>query len=164
MLHAVSDLAHAWRRTLRRYLRRARRHEGGGALVELAIVLSLLLLLLMGIGELSGVYKDSLVLRQAAREGVRVAAVGATADVILVRVLASAPTLDPARVAVETRFSADDGATFAGVPGIADGRNDIPAGSLIQVRATYPRRLATRVVLPGWTEVTLQCNMIMQRQ
>jgi len=172
MLHALCAFAPAWKCAPRGDLRREQRgatrcrqeHERGGSLVELAIVLSVLLLLLLGCGELSGIYKDSLVLRQAAREGVRIAAVGATEEAIATRVRMAAPTLDSGRITIETRYSADDGATFHGVPGVVDGRNDIPAGSLIRVRATYPRRLATRVVLPGWTEVTLRCNMIIQRQ
>lgn len=86
MLHALCAFAPAWKCAPRGDLRREQRgatrcrqeHERGGSLVELAIVLSVLLLLLLGCGELSGIYKDSLVLRQAAREGVRIAAVGAT--------------------------------------------------------------------------------------
>ena len=164
MLHVLCAFAPAWQCAPRGAIRCRQGDERGGSLVELAIVLSVLLLLLLGCGELSGIYKDSLVLCQAAREGARIAAVGATDSAIAARVRSAAPTLDPGRITVETRFSADDGATFHGVPGVSDGRNDIPAGALIRVRATYPRRLATRVVLPGWTEVTLRCNMIIQRQ
>ena len=124
-------------------------HERGGSLIELAIVLSVLLLLLLGCGELSGIYKDSLVLRQAAREGVRIAAVGATEEAIATRVRMAAPTLDSGRITIETRYSADDGATFHGVPGVVDGRNDIPARS--SGCAPPPWRLATRWC-SGWTE------------
>lgn len=165
MRQAVWDLAHAWRIALRRYLRaRRRRLARGASLVELAVALSVLLLLMLGVAEFGAVYKDLMVLNQATREGARVAVVGATAAAVDSWVRANSPSLDPSRLTTQVRYSTDDGATFSGVPGVVDGRNDVPATALIRVHSEYRHRLVTGVVLPGRMEVTLRCNMVMQRQ
>lgn len=78
----------------------ARRGERAQATVELALVLPVLLLLVLGIVEFGRLYSDQLILQNAAREGVRVAAVGGSDSQVRDRVLASAPGLDPNALAV----------------------------------------------------------------
>lgn len=164
MRNSLGDLARAWWKCLRRAPRRRRRVLRGAALVEFAVVLNLLMLLLLGVAEFGALYKDLMVLNQATREGARVAVVGATNDGVAARVRAMAPSLDPARLTTEVRFSNDDGATFTQVPGVIEGRNDVPTMALIRVHSQYRHRTLAGNVLPRWTEVTLQCNMVMQRQ
>lgn len=69
--------------------------QGGQATVEMALVLPVLLLIVIGIVEFGRIYSDHLILQNAAREGVRVAAVGGTDGDVWNRVVASAPGLDP---------------------------------------------------------------------
>ncbi|HEX3000078.1 MAG TPA: TadE/TadG family type IV pilus assembly protein [Armatimonadota bacterium] len=136
----------------------------GATMVEFAISLGVLLLMLLAVAEFGAIYKDLMVLNQAAREGVRMAAVGATSDTVTGEVRSAASTLNAAQITVTTAYSGDDGTTFALTPGVVNSRNNIPSEALIRVHAEYPHRLLTSLVLPGKTEVTLRCDMIMQRQ
>ncbi|MBI3946122.1 MAG: pilus assembly protein [Armatimonadetes bacterium] len=164
MVRALSDLAYAWRRALRRLRPGRRPSRRGATLIEFAVVLGVVLFLMTGIMEFSIIYKDLMVLNQATREGVRCAVVGATSATVDSRVRACAATLAADRLTTEVRYSTDDGASFAATPGTVDGRNDVPAGALIRVHAEYPHRVLVAAVLPGVTEVRLRCDMIMQRQ
>ncbi|MBI3979525.1 MAG: pilus assembly protein [Chloroflexi bacterium] len=64
----------------------ARRRGRGQALVELAVVLPILLLVAAGIWELGRTLDAVVILTNASREGVRIAARGATADEVRQRV------------------------------------------------------------------------------
>ena len=79
------------------------RNNRGAALVEFALVASLLLMLVLGILETGLLIKDYLAIDQAAREGARSAAIGDTTTVAIQRVLTSAPTtvLTSANVTLE---------------------------------------------------------------
>lgn len=65
---------------------RSRRCQSGQAVVEFAFILPLLLLLILGITELGRMIMRTNLLTQAAREGVRLAAVGGTPDEVVARV------------------------------------------------------------------------------
>ena len=65
---------------------RVRRSQRGQAVVEFAFILPLLLLLILGITELGRMIMRTNLLTQAAREGVRRAAVGEPADSVVARV------------------------------------------------------------------------------
>lgn len=62
------------------------RNQRGQSLVELAIVLPILLLLLLGIVEFGRVYSVQLMLDNASREGVRLGVVGASDEQIVAKV------------------------------------------------------------------------------
>lgn len=81
-------------------LYRLQRNEQGQAVVEMALVLPVLLLILFGIVEFGRVFNAYLVVTQAAREGARLGAVGATDSEIVAEVQSASPTLDSAKVAV----------------------------------------------------------------
>lgn len=100
------------------------RAERGQALVEFALVLPLLLVLALGIAELSQLGVARLALAHAAAEGAR--AVALTNDDRLARasVAAAAAPLDPGRVEV------------AIVPSDAERGTD-PRGTLVSVRLRY---------------------------
>ena len=69
-------------------------------MVELAITLSLLLLILLGVMEFGRLGHAYLVVTHAAREGARVAALGYGDDVVAERVLSAASTLNGSRIEV----------------------------------------------------------------
>ena len=76
------------------------RRNAGQSLVEMALVLPLLLLLIMGLVQLSTILRSKMILEHAAREGGRLAAVTAledgSDDRIKQAVINAAASLDPA--------------------------------------------------------------------
>lgn len=76
----------------------------GTITVELALALPVLLYLLFGILEFGPLIKDYLTCVNAAREGARVAAVGATTDAIVARVQATAVGMDPDQLTVTMEY------------------------------------------------------------
>jgi len=84
-----------------RCLRQAfRRGEGGQAMVEMCLVLPLFLLLVLGMAEVGRALATFLTLEHAAREGARVAIVGASDAEIEERVREAASWLDQGRLQV----------------------------------------------------------------
>ncbi len=77
------------------------RDDHGQALVEMALVLSILLLLLTGIVEFGRVLSAQLVVSHASREGARLGVVGATDDLIEQRARNAAGTLDAAKMGIK---------------------------------------------------------------
>lgn len=78
-----------------------RQEERGQATVELALVLPVLVLILFGIMEFGRLFSAYLVVTNAAREGARLAAVGADDAAIVARVRDAAGSLDPAALTVD---------------------------------------------------------------
>ncbi|HEX5631377.1 MAG TPA: TadE family protein [Acidimicrobiia bacterium] len=78
------------------------KHEDGAALVEFAIVLSLLVLILFGIIEFGRAYNAQATLTHASREGVRVLAITGDATEAAAAARNAAPSLDPALIGVST--------------------------------------------------------------
>ena len=76
------------------------RDDHGQALVEMALVLSILLLLLTGIVEFGRVLSAQLVVSHASREGARLGVVGAADDLIKQRARNAAGTLDANKISV----------------------------------------------------------------
>lgn len=79
---------------------RGTRGERGQATVELALVLPVLLLILFGIMEFGRVFSAYLVITNAAREGARLAAVGADDTAIVQRVIEAADSLETSNLTV----------------------------------------------------------------
>lgn len=77
----------------------------GQAMVEMAIVLPILLLLMMGIVDLGRVFSSYLVITNASREGAREAALGYSDDIIRERVAETTSQLDSSTV--ETTVTPD---------------------------------------------------------
>ncbi len=72
------------------------RDQRGQAMVELALVLPILLVLLMGAIEFGRIYHNHLIITNASREGARVAMLGRSDADIVNRVNQAATGLDPA--------------------------------------------------------------------
>jgi len=154
-------------------LEKRRSRRAGGVSVEAALLTPLLITLLFGIIEFGFVFKDLLVVHQAAREGARIAAVGATTAEIANRIDNSAPTLtiDDLTIALEYRtYSGGSWSAWGTLGDASEYENDAPANAQIRVSLTYLHPLAcgsffSRFVgEPGDTTVNLNTAMIMCRE
>lgn len=78
------------------------KRDDGAALVEFAIVLSLLMLILFGIIEFGRAYNAQVTLTHASREGVRVLAITGDADAAATATRGAAASLDPGLLSIST--------------------------------------------------------------
>ncbi len=115
-------------------------HDQGAALVEFAIVLSLLVLILFGIIEFGRAYNAQETLTHAAREGVRVLAITGDPDAAVTATIAAAPGLDGALLTVS--------------PGACD------PGYPTQLTASYPFELT--IPFFGSRSMTLDATAVMR--
>ncbi len=143
----------------------------GSVSVETALLTPLLITLLFGIIEFGFVFKDLLMIHQAAREGARVAAVGATTAEIATRITDSIPTLNPDGLATELQYRTYDGGWSEWATlGDYGAENDAPANSQVRVALTYVHPLACGPFFgrfvgdPGATSVNLTTGMVMCRE
>lgn len=116
--------------------------DEGQAAVELALVLPLVALLLLGLVQAGLIVRDQILVIHAAREAAREAAVDGGADVPA-RAAAASSTLDPSRLTVE---SSDRGGP----------------GSRVRIRVSY--RAPTDVPLVGGAvpDLTLEASATMR--
>lgn len=112
--------------------------EKGAAAVEMALVLPVLILLLLGIMEFGRAYNAQLTLTSAARESVRVMAISKSAPQARDSALTSARTLRPNLVATDVAFA---------VPGATPG-DACPAGRTATVTITYSLTTLTGLAGP----------------
>jgi len=148
--------------------------RSGATTVELALVAPLLIFLLFGIIEFGLMVKDVVGLNQAAREGARVAAVGATPTTLNNRVVSAAPTIQGANIVTlyERRSYNEDTGTWSEwtALGTVDGENDAAQGDQIKVTLTYPHPLVTGRLFSGLADdpeqgtITLRAAIIMLRE
>jgi Flp pilus assembly protein TadG len=114
--------------------------ERGAALVEFALVLSVLVLILFGIIEFGRAYNTKISLTHASREGVRVLAVTGDAEEAVAATRHATPTLDQALL----------GVTASGCT----------PGQPTEVKVTYP--LTYDIPLFGSATITLASTAVMQ--
>ncbi|NPV52387.1 MAG: pilus assembly protein [Firmicutes bacterium] len=76
------------------------RNEGGQALVEMAIVMTVLLLLLTGIVEFGRIFNASLTVVHASREAARVGILGKTDEEIINAAKSASGFLDPTKLTI----------------------------------------------------------------
>jgi Flp pilus assembly protein TadG len=120
-------------------------NEKGAALVELALVLTLLLVLIIGMIDFGLVLKDYLALSQVAREAARSAAVGSSMGVVTGRV---------------ATWSTNLGLNAASVsPSVAKDPNP---GGMATVTLTYPHNLILGGFLGMPNTVQLRARMAMR--
>ena len=141
-----------------------RRRTTGAALIEFAAGVSLLLLLLLGIIEFGLLFKDLLILQEAARVGARSAGLGDTTTVITQRVRNSAVSLTASSLSTTLTYSTNNGSSFGETLSDSGGANTAPVGSLIKVRVSYPHAYLTGFVVPGQTSKTLVAEMVAHRE
>lgn len=143
----------------------------GTVSVEAALLMPLLITLLFGIIEFGFIFKDLLMIHQAAREGARVAAVGATIAEITSRVQDSAATLNLNALSITTEYRTYNGgwSSWAALGDYGE-ENDAPANAQIRVDLTYVHPLACGpffgrfIGTPGATSVNLTTGMVMSRE
>ena len=148
--------------------------RGGTTTVEFALVAPLLIFLLFGIIEFGLMVKDVVALNQAAREGSRAAAVGATPATLDDRIRGAAPGIDGAQLATlyEHRSYNEDTATWSewtvlGTDGV---ENNAAQSDQIKVSLTYPHYLVTGKLFAGLADdpengtITLRASIIMLRE
>ncbi len=146
----------------------------GTSAVELAMVAPLLIFLLFGIIEFGLMVKDLVGVNQAAREGARAAAVGATPATLDTRIAGAAPTIDGSQLSIsyECRSFDENSGTWGSwrTLGVADGENDAEKGDQIRITMSYPHRLVTGGLFAGLADdpesgtVTLRTAIVMQRE
>jgi len=143
----------------------------GTVSVEAALVMPLLIILLFGIIEFGFIFKDILLLHQIAREGARVAAIGAVTTDIVSRVEGSAATLntDVLSIQLEYRTHSGEWSSWAQL-GDYEGQNDAPTNAQIRVSLTYTHPLVCGPFFgrfigePGATSIALHSSMVMNRE
>lgn len=122
----------------RRKTRNSRRH--GQVLVEMALSITLLLAIVMGIMEFGFLARNNLLLANASREGARVASLGRTDSATQTRIISSmkplTTTFGTASGNSQLQYSTNDGTTWATWPANSGGYNGVPVGSLIRVTVT----------------------------
>lgn len=153
---------------------RMSRERRGTTTVEFALVAPLLIFLLFGIIEFGIMVKDVVGLNQAAREGARVAAVGATPTTLDARVEGSAPGIPSGQIVTLYEYRSYDENTASWSSwtalGAANGENDAKPGDQIKVSLTYPHALVTGQLFSGLADnpeagtIDLHAAIIMLRE
>jgi hypothetical protein len=150
---------------MRRLRDGARKRNSGAALVEMALVLPLLLLLVFGIIDFSLAIKDRMSLAQAAREGARVAAVGATTASIKDTIVTSSPALAISKSDVTlTTGAASANQSGWRTLGDSSGHNDAVGGELIKVHIVSTHSTVTRMFFGGASSITLSGDSVMRKE
>lgn len=149
------------------------RREPGTVAVEFALVAPLLLVLLFGIAELGLLFKDLLILNNAAREGGRAGALGATTSTIAETSLSSTTGLRTEDISITQQYGTYDEETQTWTwmaLGDNEDQNNAPAGAQVKITLSYPHTLVTAGLFPGLGDeeggatVTLTAVSVMRRE
>ena len=135
-------------------LSKVRDHRAGTATVELALVMPLLLVLLMGIIEFGLLFEDFMLLKNAAREGARTGATGDSTSAIADHVENAAAQLAAETLTITQQYGLyDEGSwtwyTLGNVSSDEEVINNAPTGSFINIEVSYPHPLVATGLLPG---------------
>ncbi len=148
-----------------------KRQNRGSVTVEAALLTPLLITLLFGIIEFGLIFKDLLLIHQAAREGARVAAVGASTYEISDRVMESSPTLDSESLSVALEYRTYNGGWSSWATlGNYGGENDAPANAQVRIQISYSHPLACGPLFArffadaGDNAIPLTTGMVMCRE
>ncbi len=154
-------------------LPRKLRENLGTVTVEFALVAPLLLVLLFGIAEFGLLFKDLLMLNNAAQEGSRAGALGATTVTIGDTVLSAATGLATENLSVTQEYGIYNEETQIWTwmtLGDHEYFNDAPTGAQIRITLDYPHTLVTAGLFPqlgdeeGGGTVTLAAASVMRRE
>lgn len=149
------------------------RADQGTATVELALVAPILLVLLFGIAEFGLLFKDLLILNNAAQAGSRAAALGATTTTIADTVLNAAAQLNTEDLSITQQYGTynEETQTWSWVDlGDAEGHNDAPAGAQIRIALAYAHTLVAAGLFPslgdeeGGSTITVTAASVMRRE
>ncbi|MGI5858042.1 MAG: TadE/TadG family type IV pilus assembly protein [Tepidanaerobacteraceae bacterium] len=131
------------------WIRKLFGRQKGQTLVELALVLPIIILILFGILEFGRIFHSYIVITNAAREGVRLGAVGKQDEEIISRIREAAPLYEADTRLQVTRLEPNESARTSGLP--------------LTVEVTYDVELVTPLfssVLPN--PVTLKSKAVMR--
>jgi Flp pilus assembly protein TadG len=144
-------------------MNRIRKLQRGAALVEFALISSLLFLLLFGIIEVGLILGDQSEVGQAAREAARSAAVGSTVETAETSAVIAGAGLHLTAASVYLETSADGGTTWAALGDTAAGTNNAVTGNLVRATVSFNHPLVTTLIFSGSTKL-LTSKMVMQRE
>jgi Flp pilus assembly protein TadG len=148
------------------------RKRRGGAVVEFAIVVPVLLLILVGIAEFGMIGSHKMALAQAARAGTREASIGGNLGTVcgIVRGAAGVQINDD-QIAVEYNDTRDGSGEWWAATDSDDGRaNAVPSGYLVRVRiVNWQHPMVSGAFfdwLPGVADgqFPLNAQMVMRRE
>ena len=140
------------------------RLQRGAALVEFALISSLLILLLFGIIEVGLILGDQAQVGAAAREAARAASVGGTVEAAQASAVNAGSGLHLATGSVYLEQSVPPSPIWIALGDTVDGSsNNAVTGSLIRATVTYSHPLVTTLIFSGSTR-TLTSKMVMQRE
>lgn len=138
------------------------------------MVAPLLIFLLFGIIEFGLMVKDLVGVNQAAREGARAAAVGATPATLDTRIAGAAPSIDGDQLNITYDFRTfDQGSGAWGnwqTLGVDGSTNNAAGGDQIRITVEYPHQLVTGGLFAGLADdpesgtVMLNTAIVMQRE
>ncbi|HHX22955.1 MAG: TadE/TadG family type IV pilus assembly protein [Tepidanaerobacteraceae bacterium] len=131
------------------WIRQLAKTQRGQTLVELALVLPIIVLILFGILEFGRIFHSYIVITNAAREGVRLGAVGKPDEEIISRIREVAPLHEADTRLKVTKLEPDQSARTPGLP--------------MTIEVTYDVELVTPLfssVLPN--PVTLRSKSVMR--
>ncbi len=138
------------------------------------MVAPLLIFLLFGIIEFGLMVKDLVGVNQAAREGARSAAVGATPTTLTTRIAGAAPTINAGNLNATYHYRSFNEGTGAWGSwlslGIDGSENNAQAGDQIRITIQYPHQLVTGGLFAGLADdpengtITLNTAIVMQRE
>jgi len=138
------------------------RHQRGAALVEFALVSSLLFLLLFGIIEVGLLFGDQALVGASAREAARSAAVGDSKAMAASHGVSGGAGLSLSAANILLEKSVDNGATWTAL-GDAGANNNAGAGNLVRATVTYSHPWVTSYVFSGSAK-TLTSKLVMRRE
>ncbi len=144
-------------------MKRTQKLQRGAALVEFALISSLLFLLLFGIIEVGLILGDQAQVGAAARGAARSAAIGSTIETAEAGGVSAGTGLSLTPASVYLEKSADGGVTWTALGDTALGTNNALTGSLIRATVSYNHPLVTTLIFSGSTKL-LTSKMVMQRE
>jgi Flp pilus assembly protein TadG len=142
----------------------------------MALVAPLLITLLFAIFEIGYMLWSFHAANQAAREGTRAAATGATLSAIDTRIRGSSTAIDTSQITWSGAYRVPSGgawsawATLGNVGSGADVRNNAPSGSQVRIEITYPHHLVCGPLFARFASagtpgvVNLRARLIMRRE
>ena len=137
--------------------------QRGAALVEFALVSTLLFLLLFGIIEVGLLLGDQAQVGAAARQAARSASLGSTIETSEANGVAAGTGLSLTASGVYLEKSLDNGTTWIALGDTVSGTNDAVSGSLVRATVSYNHPLVTTLIFPGTTKL-LTAKLVMQRE
>jgi len=126
--------------------------ERGTVTVELALVVPILLVLLFGIAEFGLLFRDLLILKNAAREGSRAGAVGATTAAISDTALSVATGLNIEDISITLKNGTcnEETGTWSWTDlGDAESHNNAPPGTQVRIALSYSHTLVAAGLFTG---------------